>query len=67
MDRASHLYGKCSESHEIICVEKAVIDGPSTRATKNETLDEAFRSHVKLKDSEDFYVAAIPATGRHDA
>ena len=67
MDRASHLYGKCSECHEIICVEKAVIDGPSTRATKNETLDEAFRSHVKLKDSEDFYVAAIPATGRHDA
>ena len=24
MDRASHHFGKCSECHEIICVEKAV-------------------------------------------
>ena len=26
MDRASHRFGKCSECHEIICVEKAVTD-----------------------------------------
>jgi hypothetical protein len=25
MDRASHRFGKCSECHEIICVEKVVI------------------------------------------
>jgi hypothetical protein len=31
MDRASHLFGKCSECHEIICVEKALTDGPRTR------------------------------------
>jgi len=31
MDRASHCSGKCSECHEIICVEKAVTDGPSTQ------------------------------------
>jgi hypothetical protein len=24
MDRASHRFGKCSECHETICVEKAV-------------------------------------------
>ena len=31
MDRASHRFGKCSECHGIICIEKAVTDGPSTR------------------------------------
>ena len=67
MDRASHRFGKCSECHETICVEKAVIDGPSTQAKTNEILYEAFRTHVKLKHSEDFNVAAIPATERQEA
>jgi len=31
MDRSSHRFGKCSNCHEIICVEKAVTDGPSTQ------------------------------------
>ena len=67
MDRASHYFGRCSECHEIICVEKAVTDGPSTLRQTDETLDEAFRKHVKLKHSEDFNITAIPATERHDA
>jgi hypothetical protein len=67
MDRASHRFGKCSNCHEIICVEKAVTDGPSTQGKTSEILSEAFRTHVKLKHSEDFNVAAIPATERHDA
>ena len=67
MDRASHRFGKCSECHETICVEKAIIDGPSTWQKTNETLDEAFRTHVKLKHSEEFNLAAIPATERHEA
>jgi hypothetical protein len=67
MDRASHRFGKCSECHEIICVEKAVTDGPSTQGKTSEMLDEAFRAHVKLKHSEDFNLAAIPATERHQA
>ena len=46
MDRASHRFGKCSECHEIICVEKAVTDGPSTLGKTSEMLDEAFRTHV---------------------
>ena len=54
MDRASHRFGKCSECHEIICVEKAVTDGPSTQGKTSEMLYEAFRAHVKLKHSEDF-------------
>jgi hypothetical protein len=32
MDRARHCFhcfGNCSECHEIICVEKALTDGPS--------------------------------------
>ena len=37
MDRASHRFGKCSECHEIICVEKAVTDGPSTQGKTSET------------------------------
>jgi hypothetical protein len=53
MDRASHSFGKCSECHEIICVEKAVTDGPSTQRETSEMLHQAFRTHVKLKHSED--------------
>jgi hypothetical protein len=67
MDRASHLFGKCSECHEIICVEKAVTDGPSTQRQTSEMLYEAFRTHIKLKRSEDFNLAAIPATEKHEA
>ena len=67
MDRASHLFGKCSECHEIICVEKALTDGPSTLRQTNGMLSEAFRTHVKLKHCEDFNLAAIPATERHEA
>jgi len=54
-------------SYETICVEKAVTDGPSTWERTNETLYEAFRTHVKLKHSEEFNLAAMPATERHDA
>ncbi len=67
MDRASHRFGKCSECREIICVEKVVTDGPSTHGQTTEMLNEAFRTHVKLKHSEDFNLAAVPATERHDA
>ena len=67
MDRASHRFGKCSECGEIVCVEKAVTDGPSTLGKTSEILDEAFRIHVRLKHSEDFNLTAIPATERHDA
>jgi hypothetical protein len=48
MDRASHRFGKCSECHEIICVEKAVTDGPSTLGQTSERLVEAFRRHADL-------------------
>ena len=67
MDRASHRFGKCSSCREIICVEKAVTDGPSTEAKTSEMLHEAFRTHVKLKHSDEFDLAAIPATERHEA
>lgn len=67
MDRASHRFGKCSECDETICVEKAVTDGPSTEAKTSETLYEAFRTHIKLKHSEEFNLAAMPATERHEA
>ena len=67
MDRASHRFGKCSECYEIICVEKAVTDGPSTGQQTNENLAEAFRTHVKLKHSEDFNLADIPAPERREA
>jgi len=49
MDRASHRFGRCSECHEIICVEKAVTDGPSTLQQTSERLFEAFRKHADLK------------------
>jgi hypothetical protein len=61
IDRASHSFGKCSECHEVICVEKAVTDGPNVQAQTRETLNEAFRTHVKLKHSDDFTLAAVPA------
>jgi predicted ATP-dependent serine protease len=53
MDRASHLFGKCSECHETICVEKAVADQQNTQPETNEMIYKAFRTHVKLKHSED--------------
>jgi hypothetical protein len=49
MDRASHRFGKCSECHEIICVEKSVTDTQNTQPETNEMLHKAFRTHVKLK------------------
>jgi hypothetical protein len=58
MDSASHRFGICSECHEIICVEKAITDGPSTQQETSDMLDQAFRTHVKLKHSEDFSQAA---------
>jgi len=64
---ASHRFGKCSNCDEIMCVEKAVIDGPSTQGKTNEILYEAFRTHVKLRHSEEFNVAAIPGTEKHEA
>ena len=66
MDRASHRFGKCSECSETICVDKAVTDGPSTREKTNETLYEAFRTHLRLRHSEEFNLAAIPARERHE-
>jgi hypothetical protein len=53
MDRASHLFGKCSECHEIICVEKAKAAREQTQPETREILDEVFRTHVKLKHSEE--------------
>jgi len=54
MDRASHLVGKCSECREIICVEKAKADRQQTQQETREVLDQVFRTHIKLKHSEDF-------------
>jgi hypothetical protein len=53
MDRASHLLGKCSECHEIICVEKSVTDTRDTQARTTEMLYKAFRSHVDQRHSEE--------------
>ena len=61
MDRASHLFGKCSECYEIICVEKAVAEKQNTQQETNEMIYEAFRTHVKLKHSEDANQAASQA------
>jgi hypothetical protein len=52
MDSASHCYGKCSECHEIICVEKAVTGPQSTQPETTEMLYSVFRTHVKLLHSE---------------
>ena len=54
MDSASHRFGKCSECHEIICVEKAVTDTQNTQPETTEMLYKVFRTHVKLKHSEPF-------------
>jgi len=51
MDRASHRFGKCSECHKIICVEKAVAEGPSSQRETSKMLDKAFRAHVELEHS----------------
>ena len=51
MDRASHRFGKCSECHEIICVEKAVTDAQDIQRETTEVLYAAFRNHVALKHS----------------
>jgi hypothetical protein len=59
MDRASHRFGKCSECHEIICVEKAMTDTQNTQPETNEMLHKAFRSHVELKHSEDARPSAV--------
>jgi len=61
IDRASHLFGKCSECYEIICVEKAVADEQNTQQETNEMIYRAFRTHVKLKHSEDASQAARQA------
>jgi len=54
MDRASHLFGRCSECDEIICVEKTkVTDKQEARQQTSEILNKVFRTHVKLKHSED--------------
>ena len=53
MDRASHRFGKCSECHEIICVEKAVTDTQATQPQTADMLYTAFRNHVALKHPED--------------
>jgi hypothetical protein len=58
MDSASHRFGKCSECHEIICVEKAVTDTQNTQPETNEMLYKVFRMHVKLKHSEESSQAA---------
>jgi hypothetical protein len=54
MDDASHRFGKCSECHEIICVEKAVTDTQNTQPETTEMLYKVLRYHVKLKHSENF-------------
>jgi hypothetical protein len=60
MDRARHRFGKCSECHEIICVEKSET---STQLETSERLYKAFRTHIKLKHSEDGSQAVASATG----
>ncbi len=53
MDCASHRFGKCSECHEIICVEKTVTDTQNTQSETTEMLYEASRADVKLRHSEE--------------
>ena len=43
MDDASHRFGKCSECHEIICVEKAVTATENTQPETTEMLYKLFR------------------------
>jgi hypothetical protein len=42
MDRASHRIGKCSEFHEIICIERAVAGPQNTHQKTTEMLYDAF-------------------------
>jgi hypothetical protein len=59
MDRASHLFGKCSECHEIIAVEKIkAVDKQDIQQETGEILSQAFRDHVRLKHSDDSSQAA---------
>ena len=58
MDSASHRFGKCSECHEIICVEKVVTDSESTQTETTEMLYRVFRAHVALKHPEDMNQSA---------
>ena len=52
MDRASHRFGKCSECHEIICVEKPATEPQNTELETNDLIYKAFRTHIKLKHPE---------------
>ncbi len=52
MDRASHRFGRCSECHEIICVEKPATEPQNTELETNDLLYRAFRTHVNLKHPE---------------
>lgn len=61
MDRASHLFGKCSECDEIICVERAVADKQNTQRETDEMIYKAFGTRVKLKQSDDASQAARQA------
>ncbi len=61
MDDASHLFGKCSECGETICVEKAVTDPQSTRSETTEMLYEAFRAHDTLQHSDAEVVKKVSA------
>ena len=58
MDGASHHFGKCSECHEIICVEKVVTDSESTQTQTTEMLYKVFHAHVAHKHSEDMNQSA---------
>jgi len=66
MDRASHRFGKCSECNEIICVEKAVADGPITQRETSKMLSKAFDRHVKLNHPENYNQAASRTTNNYD-
>jgi hypothetical protein len=52
MDSASHRFGKCSECHEIICVEKVVTEPESTQTETTEMLYKVFRAHIERKHLE---------------
>jgi hypothetical protein len=66
MDRASHRFAKCSQCQEIICVEKAVADGPSTQRETSKRLYKAFDTHVKLNHPENYIPAASRKPNNYD-
>ena len=66
MDRASHRFGKCSQCNEIICVEKAVADGPSTQRETSKMLHKAFDTHVKLNHPENYSPTASRKPNNYD-